>query len=94
MHSAPAAAAMQGMIPDRMRGFGSSLLASLLTLIGLGGGPLIAGMLSEWFGGAANPASLGKALAWTSILYVWAALHFALASRTLKRDLELNARES
>ena len=94
VHSAPAAAAMQGMIPDRMRGFVSSLITSLLTLIGLGGGPLIAGMLSDWFGGAANPASLGKALAWTSILYVWAALHFALASRTLKRDLALNARES
>jgi predicted MFS family arabinose efflux permease len=93
VHSAPAAAAMQGMIPDRMRGFVSSLIASLLTLIGLGGGPFLAGALSDWFGSATNPASLGKALAYTSALYVWAALHFVLASRTLKRDLELNARE-
>ena len=92
VHSAPAAAAMQGMIPDRMRGFVSSLIASLLTLLGLGGGPLFAGMLSDSFGGAANSESLGKALAWTSLLYVWAALHFALAARTLKRDLEENAR--
>jgi predicted MFS family arabinose efflux permease len=94
VHSAPAAAAMQGMIPDRMRGFVSSLIASLLTLIGLGGGPFLAGALSDWFGSATNPASLGRALAWTSLLYVWAALHFVLASRTLKRDLELNAREA
>lgn len=91
VHSAPAGAAMQGMIPDRMRGFVSSLIASLITLIGLGGGPFLAGALSDAFGGAANPASLGKALAWTSLLYVWAALHFVLASRTLKRDLDANA---
>jgi predicted MFS family arabinose efflux permease len=94
VHSAPAAAAMQGMIPDRMRGFVSSLIASLLTLIGLGGGPFLAGVLSDWFGSATNPASLGKALAGVSLLYVWAALHFALGSRTLQRDLELNAREA
>ena len=91
VHSAPAGAAMQGMIPDRMRGFVSSLIASLITLIGLGGGPLLAGALSDAFGAATNPASLGKALAWTSLLYVWSALHFVLAARTLKRDLEANA---
>jgi hypothetical protein len=60
-------------------------------LIGLGGGPLLAGALSDAFGAATNPASLGKALAWTSLLYVWSALHFVLAARTLKRDLEANA---
>ncbi len=94
VHSAPAGAAMQGMIPDRMRGFVSSLIASLITLVGLGGGPFLAGALSDFFGAATDPKSLGKALACISLLYVWAALHFALASRTLKRDLELNAREA
>jgi MFS family permease len=94
VHAAPAAAAMQGMIPDRMRGFLSSLIASLLSLIGLGGGPFLAGALSDWFGSATNPASLGRALASISVLYVWAALHFALAARTLKRDLALNASEA
>jgi MFS family permease len=85
---------MQAMIPDRMRGFVSSLIASILTLIALGGGPLLAGALSDFFGGDANPASLGHALAWVSGLYAWAALHFALASRTLKRDLATNAAEN
>lgn len=94
VHSAPAGAAMQGMIPDRMRGFISSSIASLLTLVGLGGGPFLAGALSDFFGAASDPKSLGKALACVSVLYVWAAIHFALASRTLKRDLELNAREA
>ena len=94
VHAAPAAAAMQGMIPDRMRGFVSSLIASLLTLIGLGGGPFLAGALSDYFGSATNPASLGTALSAISVLYLWAAVHFVLASRTLKRDLELNAREA
>jgi len=94
VHAAPASAAMQGMIPDRMRGFVSSLIASLITGVGLGGGPYLAGALSDWFGSATNPASLGRALAWVSLLYVWAGIHFLLASRTLKRDLELNAQQS
>ncbi len=92
VHSAPAAVAMQGMIPDRMRSFVSGLIASIVTLIGLGCGPLIAGALSDWFGSASDPTSIGRALAWISVLYVWAAVHLALASRTLKADLALNAR--
>jgi predicted MFS family arabinose efflux permease len=92
VHSAAAAVAMQGMIPDRMRGLVSGLIASIVTLVGLGCGPLIAGALSDWFGSASDPTSIGRALAWVSVLYVWAGVHLAVASRTLKADLELNAR--
>jgi len=87
VHSAPAAAAMQGMIPDRMRSVATGLIASLLTLFGMGGGPFITGFLSDLFGGAANPASIGRALGWISALFLWAGAHFFLAARTFARDL-------
>jgi predicted MFS family arabinose efflux permease len=92
VHSAPAGAAMQGLIPDRMRGFLSGLTAALLTLIGLGGGPLLTGFLSDLLGASRDPASIGRALAWVSVLYAWAAVHFWLASRTLQAELAVQSR--
>ncbi|HEU4430033.1 MAG TPA: MFS transporter, partial [Myxococcota bacterium] len=87
VHSAPAAAAMQGMISDRMRSVATGLIASLLTLFGMGGGPFITGFLSDLFGGPANPDSIGRALGWVSLLFLWAGAHFFLAARTFARDL-------
>lgn len=91
VHSAPAGAAMQGLIPDRVRGFLSGLIAALLTLIGLGGGPLLTGLLSDLLGAATNPAAIGRALAWISLLYLWAALHFVIASRTFQAELAVQS---
>ena len=91
LHSAPAGAVMQALIPDRMRGFVSGLIAAVLTLVGMGGGPFITGFLSDLFGAATHPESIGRALAWISLLYVWAAAHFALAARTFKADLARGA---
>ncbi len=87
VHSAPAAAAIQGLIPDRMRGFVSASINAVLTLVGMGGGPLLTGLLSDWFGAATHPESIGRALAWVSVLFVWAGAHFALAARSFKADL-------
>ncbi|MFI5320510.1 MAG: MFS transporter [Myxococcota bacterium] len=94
VHSAPAGAAMQGMIPDRMRGIVTGVIASLMTLIGLGGGPLITGMLSDLFGGTADPESIGRALSCVALLFLWAGAHFALAARHLSRDLASTASEA
>jgi hypothetical protein len=78
---------MQSLIPDRMRSVATGLIASLLTLVGMGGGPFLTGFLSDVFGGAANPASIGRALAWISGLFLWAGAHFLFAARTFARDL-------
>jgi predicted MFS family arabinose efflux permease len=94
VHSAPAGAAMQAMIPDRMRGSVSGILASVMTLIGLGGGPFIAGLLSDAFGGASDPASIGRALSCVALLFLWSAAHFALAARSFADDLAETSREA
>lgn len=94
VHSAPAGAAMQGMIPDRVRGTVTGVIASLMTLVGLGGGPFLTGLLSDFFGGAADPTSIGRALGCVSALFLWAGVHFTLASRSFARDLATTAREA
>jgi predicted MFS family arabinose efflux permease len=87
LHSAPVGSVMQALTPIRMRAFASALLNAILTLTGMGLGPLFTGLLSDAFGAARDPAALGRALACVSILYVWGALHLALASRSFAAEL-------
>jgi hypothetical protein len=77
-----------------MRGMISAVLNSLLTGFGLGVGPLLTGLVSDWLSaGDAEGGGLRTALAWTSGLYLWSAIHFALAARTLPEELA-RARDS
>jgi predicted MFS family arabinose efflux permease len=87
VQSAPAGAAMQALVPDRVRGFLSGSIAGILTLIGMGGGPLITGFLSDLLGAGRDPTSLGRALAWMSAFYLWAGAHLAWAARSFEKDL-------
>ena len=73
-----------------------------MNAIGLGLGPLAVGTLSDAFAAAALPSyvatchsaaceaasaqGLAKALRIDVLLYCWAALHFLLAGRTLRRN--------
>ena len=87
VHGPPVGAVTQALAPLRMRGMISAVLNSLLTFFGLGVGPLATGLVSDWVSGAGG-GGLQTALAWISVLYLWAALHFALAARTLPQELE------
>lgn len=80
----PVGAVTQALAPLRMRGLISAVLNALLTLFGLGVGPLLAGLVSDWVAGGDG---LRTALTWISGLYLWSALHFALAARTFPQEL-------
>lgn len=82
VYSAPTGAIAQALVPLRMRAVTSGALNALVTLVGLGLGPLAAGRLSDALGAAGG---LGTALATVSALHLWAALHFALAARAIDR---------
>jgi MFS family permease len=86
VHTPAVGAVTQALAPLRMRGLISAVLNSLLTLVGMGLGPLLAGVVSDLTGGEPG-AGLAAGLAWSSGLYLWAALHFALAARTLPAEL-------
>jgi predicted MFS family arabinose efflux permease len=86
VHAPPVSAVTQALAPLRMRGMISAVLNALLTLFGLGLGPLAAGLLSDQVSGAEG-GGLRTALTWISGLYLWSAIHFTLAARTLPVEL-------
>jgi predicted MFS family arabinose efflux permease len=87
VHAPAVGAVTQALAPLRVRGLISAVLNSLLVLFGLGLGPLLAGLVSDATGGSGE--GLRNGLAWSTGLYLWSALHFALAARTLRSELQL-----
>ena len=86
VHSPPVGAVTQALAPLRMRGMISAVLNSLLTLFGLGAGPLLTGWVSDLVS-AGGGDGLRAGLAGVSALYLWSGVHFALAARTLPGEL-------
>jgi predicted MFS family arabinose efflux permease len=86
VHSPPVSAVTQALAPLRMRGMISAVLNSLLTLFGLGAGPLLTGWVSDLVS-AGGGDGLRTGLAGVSVLYLWSAIHFVLAARTLPAEL-------
>jgi MFS family permease len=76
-----------GLVGSRTRAFASALLLLILTLIGIGGGPSVAGALSDWLKPSFGDDSLRYALLLGPVLAVWMVIHFFLAARTLAHDL-------
>jgi len=83
------AGTFQNMLAPRMRATGTAFTGMIYTLISGGFGPLLLGAVSDHFAasGIEPGVALGFAMACMALLYVWAALHFALASRTIEADL-------
>jgi MFS family permease len=87
----PTFATVQGLAPPPIRAMASALFILVTTLVGMGLGPVFAGALSDWFAkqaaGAANAEALGvrRAILVLSCFNLWAAAHFLLASRALRR---------
>lgn len=86
VHAPPVGAVTQALAPLRIRGTISAVMNSLLVLFGLGVGPLATGLVSDQVT-AGDGAGLRTGLAGISALYLWAALHFVLAARTLPEEL-------
>jgi MFS family permease len=77
-------ALLLSVCPPRTRGSSVAIVQVACNLLGYGFGPFLVGMLSDAIGG---PASLRYALCLTMVLSLLAAASFALASRTMDRDL-------
>lgn len=85
---APMFATIQTLIPSHMRAMSIALLYLVANLVGLGLGPLLAGVLSDAFRSWAGEESLRYALLALSPGYLWAAWHVWRASRTVDHDLK------
>ena len=89
----PVFAMMQTLIPERMRAMSIALLFLFSNLIGMGLGPLAAGILSDVLRTWAGNDSLRFALLAMSPGYFWVGWHFWRASKTVARDLDARTAE-
>ena len=91
--TAPAIALTQNLAPVAMRARAAALRIVAANLVGMALGPLLTGALSDWFAtdAGSNAIGLRNALAVMTLLFIWAALHWVLAVRALRRELREEA---
>ncbi len=84
---APTAALIQSLVSLRMRALASAIVLFVLNIIGMGFGPQLVGIMSDWFAPEYGRESLRMALLVLSFLNLWCGYHYFTAARTLRRDL-------
>ena len=80
--------ASQELVGLRMRAFAAAFMLLCLTLIGIGGGPTIVGVLSDWLASAGQATPLKAALEIMLVLNAISILALILSARTYARDAE------
>jgi len=89
LYLAPCIAVTHGMVNIRMRALASAVLLLVLNLIGLGMGPTVIGALSDYLSGSYGTDSLRYALSICIGMSLLAAGCYVIASKSVKRDLEV-----
>lgn len=84
----PCLAICHGLVPASMRALTSAILFFIMNLIGLGMGPLTAGLLSDYFTGIYGADGLRYAMLVVSFIGVPSIFFFFLAARALPGDME------
>lgn len=88
MWAGPTLSMIQGLSPLRSRAMASAITFFVINIIGLGGGPQAVGLLSDWLKPAVGAESVRYALLIVSAFYIWAGVHYLLAGRTLRTELD------
>ncbi|MFZ5914775.1 MAG: spinster family MFS transporter [Pseudomonadota bacterium] len=83
----PIYAMAQALAPVRMRAMAAAVMLFMSSLIGLGLGPQITGIVSDLLRPSLGEESLRYALLMVSMAHFWAATHFWISARTLRQDL-------
>jgi len=86
---APLVATAQSLVSANLRAFTSAVLVLLVNIVGLGLGPLVTGMLSDFLVSTYGLThdSLRYAIAASAVFAVWGAAHFARAGHFLRDEL-------
>jgi predicted MFS family arabinose efflux permease len=85
--SPPSIAMSLSLTDPRIRATVYSMSTLAATVVGIGLGPTITGLLSDAYARFAGAQSLRWAMATVGLLYLWAGLHYLLSARTLNEDL-------
>ena len=84
----PLLATIQTLVPDRMRAISIAIIYLFANLVGMGLGPVVAGVLSDAFQSWAGEESLRYSLLALSPGYLWGGWHLWRAAKTVREDLE------
>ncbi len=85
---APCIASTHFLVGIRMRAMASAILLFVLNLIGLGLGPMLTGFVSDFLTPTFGTDALRYAMSITVMVNCWCALHYYLATGTIKADFE------
>ncbi len=85
---APCIASTHFLVGIRMRAMASAILLFMINLIGLGLGPMLTGFFSDWLTPSYGDDALRYAMSITVLVNAWCAIHYYLATRTIKEDFE------
>lgn len=88
MYLGPSFAMTQALVTLRMRALASATLLFMLNIIGMGLGPYLVGVASDLLAPEFATDSLRYALCLAVLVNVWAALHYFVGARSLRRDLQ------
>lgn len=94
IYVAPALALVQNLSPAAARATVTALLLLAFNLVGLGGGPLAIGMVSDALAAQGAETPLRTALLWLTPVAVLAAAGYLAVSRTVERDHDAIASEA
>lgn len=86
----PTFSVVQGMSQLRMRAIAAAGLLFVLNLIGMGMGPMLVGVLSDFLKPQLGSEALRYALIVAVAINLWSALHYYLAAKTLRQDYDSN----
>lgn len=86
----PTFAVIQGLAEVRMRAIASAILLFVISLIGLGLGPFLVGVLSDYLKPEFGEESLRIAMTFVFLFNIWSGIHYYIAGRTLRADLDAN----
>jgi len=86
--------AMQELVPLRMRAMASAVMLLCLTLLGIGLGPVILGMISDAYTAELGRYAIQRALTWILIFNLFSIIFYVLAAKHYRQGVEraLNAR--
>ena len=84
---APSIAITHSLVGLRMRAMASAILFFVLNIVGLGCGPLVTGMVSDYLKPSMGAESLRWALSTTMIANILGAIFFLMAAKTIREEL-------
>lgn len=94
MFTAPALALVQNLSPVTARATATALVLLAFNIVGLGGGPLAIGMVSDALAAAGDPAPLRTALLCAAPVSALAALAYFAVFRVVRADADAILREA